>query len=272
MKPNNKSNQWPSTLGRVLLFWLGSIVVFAASSALTKQLPTDWAPVLAIIIALIGSLLLTILFARWEGLQLKDAGLLPGNKSIFRVLAGFTIGSLLAFLQAMLVLVTGHITLAWSPQISFSTLISNLLLYVLVACREEVAFRGFPLQSLNKIAGRWKALLITTGLFIIEHKMGGMSWPQAILGPGAGAILFGLAALKTKGLALPVGLHTAWNVGQWLLGFKNGTGWYKAVIEKGYEARTEHAGWISYLLVMGLAILSFYYWKRNTEQRSGEIA
>ncbi len=43
-------------------------------------------------------------FVRWEGLQLKDVGLVPGRYSIYRFLAGFVIGSFLAVLQPMLVM------------------------------------------------------------------------------------------------------------------------------------------------------------------------
>jgi len=34
-----------------------------------------------------------------------------------------------------------------------------------------------------------------------------------------------MAALATKGLALPIGLHAAWNIGDWARGGK-GTGGY----------------------------------------------
>jgi hypothetical protein len=136
-----------------------------------------------------------------------------------------------------------------------------------------VAFRknwllGYPLRSLNYVIGPWSAQLIIALIFVTEHVVGGMTWPEAILGPGLGALLFGLAALKTKGLALPIGLHSAWNFVQWLLGFKNGTGWYKVVVEKGNEAKVELVGGISYLLVMGMAIIAFYYWKKGPESSS----
>ena len=81
---------------------------------------------------------------------------------------------------------------------------------------------------------------------------------MAVLGPGTGAILFGIAALKTKGIALPIGSHTGWNFGQWSWGFKNMPGILEAVVKKGYESRVENNGLLAYLFVMGLAILVFY--------------
>ncbi|MDB4925011.1 CPBP family intramembrane glutamic endopeptidase [Mucilaginibacter sp.] len=261
MAENIKSGKWIYTLLRVLLFCLSCAIVLAATSRLTQGWPgSKWVSIVSIAIAAAGSLVLTILFVRWERLKLKDVGVVPVNKSILRLFTGFVIGLFLAGMQPMLVLLSGHISLI-SNQINIASVSINLLLYLFIAGREEVAFRGYPLRSLNYVIGPWGAQLIVALIFAAEHRIGGMTWLQAIFGPGVGALLFGLAALKTKGIALPIGLHTAWNFGQWVLGFKDGTGLYKVVIEKGYEARADHAGWISYLLVMCLAILTFYFWK-----------
>lgn len=263
MKQNLKAGRWIYTLGRVLLFCLSCAFLLAVSSALIKGLQAIWTQVISIAIAGIGAFVLTILFVRWEGLTFKEAGVLPGRDTIRHLFFGLLAGLALATLQPVLLLTTGHLTLVYSREISLTSILINLLLYVAVACREEIAFRGYPLRSLNTTISFWSAMWIVAAIFIAEHVIGGMTWPQAIIGSGTGALLFGLAALKTKGIALPAGLHTAWNFGQWALGFKNGTGIYKAVVEKGYEARVEHMGWCSYVLVMGLGITVLYFWKRD---------
>jgi membrane protease YdiL (CAAX protease family) len=108
---------------------------------------------LLLIIACILTLGLTLLFTRWEGLHLSDVGLLPGRRSTFRLGIGFLIGLILASLQPVLVLSFGHVKLALSPQITFGAILSNSGLYVLIACREELAFRGYPLRSLSYTMG-----------------------------------------------------------------------------------------------------------------------
>lgn len=250
-------NQRLFTFARVLLFWFGTMIMLAAASAATKPLAGILAPIASLSIALAGSVLLTLLFARWEGLNLKEAGILPDSKSFRRVITGFMIGLSLPFLQVIIVLASGHVTLILSPRISLLMLTGNLLLFVLVAFREELAFRGFPLRALERSGGKWLALVAITILFIIEHRISGWTWPRALVGSGLGGLLYGLAALKTKGIALSTGLHSAWNFGQWLLGFKDGTGLYLVHIEKGYEERARQIGWLGYLLTMGLAILFF---------------
>jgi len=86
-----------------------------------------------------------------------------------------------------------------------------------------------------------------------------MSWVQAILGSGTGAILFGIAAIKTKGIALSAGIHTAWNFVQWGAGSKNDSGVLHVIVEKGYESKVEQAGLVYYLIIMWAAI-AFIWW------------
>ena len=58
--------------------------------------------------------------------------------------------------------------------------------------------------------------------------------------------------LKTKGLALSTGLHTAWNFVQLFFGFKPERGVYHVMVEKGSENNKEWIGRASYVFVMGL--------------------
>ncbi len=251
------------TLGRVLLFCLSCAIVLAIASRITQGVSKPYSEYLLLVVAGIITFGLTLLFVRWEELRLSDVGLVPSRRSIFRLGIGFLIGLFFASLQPVLVLFFGNVKLILFPQITFGAILSSVGLYFLVACREELAFRAYPLRGLNYVIGAWRAQLIVAIIFALEHVFGGMTWADAFLGSGVGAILFGIAALRSKGLALPIGLHAAWNTGQWALGFKKVPGIWQAVVEKGYEIRVERAGFISYLLVMGLAILTFYlFWPK----------
>lgn len=83
-----------------------------------------------------------------------------------------------------------------------------------------------------------------------------MSWKMSILGPGLGGVLFGLAALKTKGLALPLGLHFSWNFTQWLFGFKNNNGVWREIVEKGQETHAENIALTGFVIAMTIGITS----------------
>ncbi|MEX6690161.1 type II CAAX endopeptidase family protein [Danxiaibacter flavus] len=249
------------TLIRAILFCLLCAATLAIFSGTTKGLSTEWKEHLLLLIAIIVTYCLVIAFTMWEKLGRQDVGIVP-NKSSFKKLAtGFGIGLLMTALQPAFVLLFGHYKIDFNPHIPFQTAVFYLTLYLLVAIREELAFRSYPLFSLNYRFGLWPAQLTILVIFSLEHVAGGMTWGQAFLGPGTGALLFGFAALKTNGIALPFGLHFAWNFGQWCFGFKKETGLLQGIAEKGFENVVERNAWISYLIIMVIAILAFYFYK-----------
>jgi membrane protease YdiL (CAAX protease family) len=258
-----KTNKWIS-IGKVLLFCLSCAITLATTSGLTKGLNNSWASEVSLLIAIVITIVLSLVFVRWEGGSLKTIRVIPVKYSLGRILLGFILGLLLASLQPLILLMTDHIKFEYSGLESYGLLINSFCLYLLVAFREEIAFRGYPLRSLNSAIGSWAGLLIIGIIFTAEHILGGMSIGQALIGPGVGSLLFGIAALSTKGLSFPIGLHFAWNFGQWIFGFKDNTGIWHAVVAKGYETQVEHTGYISYLIVMSLGILGFiFYWKKT---------
>ncbi|GAB4036229.1 CPBP family intramembrane glutamic endopeptidase [Spirosoma gilvum] len=249
------------TLLRVLLFYSLSVGILLVTSRLTKSLPTTAADLLSIALASMLTFLLVAGFTKWQKLRLADVGVIPGNQTTKRFVIGYVMGVSMAVMQALLVLLFGHLRLVFNPHMAGVEIGVSALLYLLVACREELAFRAYALRSLNYSMTSTIALLIVVIIFIGEHLLAGMSWTTAVIGSGLGGILFGISALKTRGLALPIGLHSAWNFGQWMMGFKNKSGIWEAVVDKGYEAQTETIGLAAFSLVMILAILavsSFY--------------
>jgi len=138
----------------------------------------------------------------------------------------------------------GHLRFVFLPGTTALQIIIPFLLYFFVACREELVFRSYFLRRLDYSFPSPFALLVMVVVFIAEHVLAGMEWKMAVIGSGLGGLLFGVAALKTRGLALPIGLHSAWNFGQWMVGFKNKGGVWRAVVEKGYERETEISVWL----------------------------
>src|SRR6476660_166290 len=212
------------TLIRAIFFCLLCAIILATFSGLTKNFLTEWKQHLLLLITIVITYGLTIIFTKWEKLQLKNVGIVPNKKTFKKMLIGLGIGLLMTLLQPAFVLLFGHYKVTVTSSLSSYTIFFYLTLYVLVAKREELAFRSYPRFSLNYSFGLWKSQLIILVIFSLEHIAGGMTWAQAFLGAGTGALLFGFAALKTNGIALPIGLHTAWNFGQWCLRFKKETG------------------------------------------------
>jgi membrane protease YdiL (CAAX protease family) len=268
--PDN-SQPWP-VLGRVLLFFLGCAAMLALMAPFSHIVSGRWSLLFLGTAASVGVLALSVLFVRWEKLRLADIGAAPGRDSLTRLALGFLIGLFLVALRSFLVGLTGHVQWVRAPGTGPAPTAITLLAYLALSCREEMAFRGYPLRRLERPFGPWGAQIIVATVFAIEHVAGGVTWPHALLGAFAGSILFGMAALATRGLAMPIGLHAAWNFGQWIIGEKESPGLWKPVIDEGYKARVDHAGLISYLLVTGLATLAFWWWARRRSKGSRATA
>ncbi|HMI06332.1 MAG TPA: type II CAAX endopeptidase family protein [Flavobacterium sp.] len=256
---------WKYTLLRVLAFCMCCMIVLIVGSSLTKNLPKPWSELLLGIVATVAVFGFTVLFSRWEKIRLDKLGVTPKKGTIRRFIFGFIIGLLLSITHTALVLLFSHAKIVSVSSLSFSAIVFTFLLYFVLALREELAFRGYPLRALYCSIGSWKSQIIIAVIFSLEHIAGGYTITQAFLGAGTGAILFGIAALRSKGIALPVGIHFAWNLGQWCVGFKNEPGIWNTIIEKGYESKHEQITFIMYLIIMGFAILSFYLY-RVTDQ------
>lgn len=237
----------------VIFYYLSTLIVLMLTSRLMKSLPAETGDLLSVCLASLLTLGLVYVFTRRAKLRLSDVGLKPGNVSLPRFAIGYATGLLMAAIQAITALAFGHLTLTLTPDLTVQVVLP-LLLYLFVAVREELVFRSYALRSLEYALSPAIALTLITMIFTLEHVLAGVSWKMSVIGSGFGGILFGVAALKTRGLALPLGLHAAWNTGQWITGFKNKPGVWTAVVEKGYENQTENVSLVAFVIVMLLAI------------------
>ncbi|WPU99773.1 CPBP family intramembrane glutamic endopeptidase [Mucilaginibacter sp. cycad4] len=182
-------------------------------------------------------------------------------RSVFKVVLGLIIGLIISGMHIAAIAFFSHISLSRLKGTSFTITVAMFLLYLLTALREELAFRGYPLRSLAFSIGNWKAQTIIAVFFALEHLAGGYTWGQAIFGAGIGAILFGIAALRSGGIALPLGMHTAWNFSQWYMGFKLEKGMYNAVVPEAFQSSNQMVIQVSYVVIMLGAIAAFYFYK-----------
>ena len=118
--------------------------------------------------------------------------------------------------------------------------------------------------------GYLAAQLFIAALFAVEHVLGGMSWTGALLGPAVGSLLFGMVAIATEGLAVPIGIHAAWNLGHSALGFKETPGMWQPTVAPGEEERAYAVGIAIYLVVMGLATFGSWRWFRRRTARPAQ--
>jgi CAAX protease family protein len=77
-----------------------------------------------------------------------------------------------------------------------------------------------------------------------------------------------MATIATRGLAVPIGLHAAWNFGDWMHGGKNSGGvWHPIGMEANHDL-ADRAAMIGYVAVMVSATLAFWWLHHRMVSRS----
>lgn len=129
-----------------------------------------------------------------------------------------------ALLAVGMIWASGGVRLELDPARSVATMVYGAYLFLFVALFEETLFRGFVFQRFVAGAGPWIAQIAMGLLFATSHwgnpDMHGATLAWATVELFTGAVLLGLAWLRTRSLAMPIGIHLGWNwaLGQ-LLGF-----------------------------------------------------
>ena len=72
-----------------------------------------------------------------------------------------------------------------------------------------------------------------------------------------------VAAIATRGLAVPIGIHAAWNFGQWMLGLRGHWAAWEVVVEENCSTQAEFAMMTIYVVLMAGATLGFWMWYRR---------
>lgn len=170
-------------------------------------------------------LMVTWVCTRLRRQSLASIGLRLDRRWFGELLLGYVLG--MASIAAIVALIgmAGGVSFVLDPARSVMTLASGLYLFLFVALFEEGLFRGFVFQRLIDGMGAPLSIAVTALLFALGHwdnpGMQGTTRLWATADLALGAIVFGLAYLRTGSLALPVGLHLGWN---WMQGHVLGFG------------------------------------------------
>lgn len=199
---------------------------------------------------------LTLLFVRREGRSLADVGLAFSAASLRRFAIGALAGVVLyASNIAAVSAAAGGIHVVRSSSVEASVLALTVLTYVASACMEGFGFRGYPLHTLLRPFGLWAAVVTTAAAFALSHVAFGWPWHQVVFGVFPNGLLFGVVAIASRGLAMPIALHAAINVSQWSLSQGGGAGPWQIVVEPAALSRVAALAPVVALVVYAAAIL-----------------
>ena len=257
-------------LVRVLLFFVVFIALFILFSFSKSFLPLGYERFAHGLIGTVAALLTTWLFLRREKKSFADIGLRWERFTFIRFLKGVLTGIVITGLVFICLIYFGGMKLELNPAYDVTGFLLATLALIPLAFMEEVAFRSYPLVNLNQRLGTWPSLFITTVLFAVYHMINGWSVGISFLGPGIWGLLFGLAALYSKGIALPTGIHYAANLVQASLGRSAGFTpiWNLEHKEELSSIRTaESVGILIQISLLILVVVAIEWYRRKHQQK-----
>lgn len=251
---------WRVMFSTALFLILGAVSLAVVAPFVSKA-PALWRELFTGLAAGGCVLALTVIFVRVDRISLDAIGAALDRGSLRRFLVGSLIGTLAVAMWALLSAGVGHVHWVRRPGLNGRDVVLAFVAYVALAGREELAFRGYPLRRLDERFGRTLAIVSVAILFALEHRIGGASWADALIGVGTGSIVFSVAALVTRGLAVPLGIHAAWNFGQWALGLKGSPGLWTPM---GPQDRSAYLiAMVLYVAIMACVAGGFLWWERR---------
>jgi uncharacterized protein len=217
---NELHDGWKSAL-----FLLACLACFVLVGLTGRSLPPaikSYAPN-AVLIAVLGCLL-TFVAVRLEGASLASVGLRLDGRFLRQFGFGMVGGGLLVAASAGLVCGLAGVTLVPVEAAAFVLQLKLIVMVLGGALFEELLFRGYAFQRAVHAMGRWSAIAAFGLLFSLAHLPGGSELDASMLviavaGLFLDCVIQSLILLRTGSLALPIGLHFAWNWLQQALGF-----------------------------------------------------
>ena len=169
-------------------------------------------------------LLVTWIVLRLRREPLSSVGLVMNGRWARDFGIGTGLGIAMIFITAGLVMVFADVSFSVNPEASITTVLYGLYFFLIVSLREELLFRGFIFQRVIDGLGVWGAQILFGLFFAAAHfgnpGMEGVTFAVATIVIALAAIFLGAAYIKTKSLALPIGIHLGWNWAQgYVLGF-----------------------------------------------------
>lgn len=195
------------------------------------------------------------------------------KKTVIRFVLGTLTGLVIFAIILFVLLQFSELTIRYHPQSSATDYLFLYLPILPLALMEEIGFRSYPQQKLYQAYGPWISQLVIAVAFGLYHILNGWSLLSSFAGPFVWAFVFGLAAIWSRGIAVPTGIHFALNVLQSITGMKGSKGavWildYPPGTNPVLLERTDKIGLILQILVLILALLATYWYTRRNRERS----
>lgn len=278
MENTIKNNIKTKYVFKAILFcvvFIGLLVFFSIAKGF---IPNKFERVAYGIIGTLSAFLATALFLKFDKQKFSDIGLIIERKTIVKFFAGVVIGIVIMGSVALSVIYFTHLKIHINPHSNFFHFLLMTLPLIPLAFMEELGFRAYPLEILKDKVGIRLSIIITSILFGLYHIVGGWTSAITFYGPAIWGLIYGLAAIYSKGIALPSGIHYAANLTTSAFGEKNTTAsiW---TIEQPENSPAKYGGvdWATILpslalLVFAIICIEFYIRRKTTANMTWPLA
>lgn len=252
-----------SALRRVVLFLVCYFAILVVASKVKQLVPVAFGPLAWGVVSAAVLYGMTLLFTHRDGRTARDVGAKIDTGSAWRLLLGIAIG-VAVYLLTLLVIraAAGPIVIARASSVSLAAVALAVGTYLALSSMEELGFRGYALRTLDAQLGLWPALAITALAFALSHLAFGWPWQALLFGVLPSAVLFGMAAIASRGLAMPIGVHAGVNLASWAFGEKDTPGLFTVTVPASATASLGSVAPVSGVIVTLGAAVAFWSWHR----------
>lgn len=252
-----------------ILFCVVFTGLFVVFSFAKNFIPNNFERLAHGIIGTLAAFLTTILFLKFDGKKYSDIGLTFERKTIVKFFTGVTAGVVLMGLLATSVMRFANVAIEVNQKSNFFNFVLITLPLLPLAFMEELGFRAYPLEILKDKVGIRLSIIITSILFALYHIANGWTIAGSFYGPGVWGLVFALAAIYSKGIAMPTGIHYAANLTTSAFGAANNTVSIWTIKQTNIPA-TKYGGtdWVAILPAFALLVFAVIcielYMRRKT--------
>ena len=197
---------WP--LVRIVLAMLVTIapvalVLILVMQTLSKPARQVWPQLLCTV--------LCVAAYRWyvHRVEQRRTGELARAGAGAELAGGAALGALMFATVVGMLFVSGAFSVTGTN--SWTVLFAPLAEMVLVACIEEIVFRGILFRITEQSQGTWWAMAISAVIFALAHAPNEHVTVLAIVCTVLAGVMFAAAYVASGRLWLPIGIHFAWN-------------------------------------------------------------
>lgn len=212
MQVTVQSNIKAKYIFKSILFCIVFTGLFVVFSFAKGFIPNKFERITHGIIGTLTAFLTTLLFLMFDRKRFSDIGLAFEQKTIVKFSAGVLAGVFIMGLLATSVVYFTNIDIEVNTRSNFFHFLLMTMPLIPLAFMEELGFRAYPLQILKGKIGIRLSIVITSILFGLYHVVNGWTISSSFYGPAVWGLIFGLAAIYSKGIAMATGIHFAANL------------------------------------------------------------